>query len=41
MNRPQVGLAGDVGSSPEGYPQDLPYSWWRLHDEYDGLKPDA
>ena len=22
--------------SPEGYPQDPPYSWWRLHDEYDG-----
>ena len=21
--------------SPEGYPQDSPYSWWRLHDEYD------
>ena len=21
--------------SPEGYPQDPPYSWWRLHDEYD------
>ena len=27
--------------SPEGYPQDPPYSWWRLHDEYDGPKPDA
>jgi predicted dithiol-disulfide oxidoreductase (DUF899 family) len=26
--------------SPEGYPQDPPYSWWRLHEEYDGLKPD-
>ncbi len=22
--------------SPEGYPQDPPYSWWRLHDEYGG-----
>jgi predicted dithiol-disulfide oxidoreductase (DUF899 family) len=22
--------------SPAGYPQDEPYSWWRLHDEYDG-----
>jgi predicted dithiol-disulfide oxidoreductase (DUF899 family) len=21
--------------SPEGYPQAPPYSWWRLHDEYD------
>ena len=21
--------------SSEGYPQDPPYSWWRLHDEYD------
>jgi predicted dithiol-disulfide oxidoreductase (DUF899 family) len=21
--------------SPEGYPQDPPYSWWRLHDEYE------
>ena len=20
--------------SPEGYPQDPPYSWWQLHDEY-------
>jgi predicted dithiol-disulfide oxidoreductase (DUF899 family) len=20
--------------SPEGYPQDPPYLWWRLHDEY-------
>jgi predicted dithiol-disulfide oxidoreductase (DUF899 family) len=20
--------------SPEGYPQDPPYTWWRLHDEY-------
>jgi predicted dithiol-disulfide oxidoreductase (DUF899 family) len=21
--------------SPEGAPQDAPYQWWRLHDEYD------
>jgi predicted dithiol-disulfide oxidoreductase (DUF899 family) len=21
--------------SPDGYPQDPPYSWWRRHDEYD------
>jgi predicted dithiol-disulfide oxidoreductase (DUF899 family) len=21
--------------SPEGYPQNPPYAWWRLHDEYD------
>jgi len=21
--------------SPEGYPQDKPYSWWNRHDEYD------
>jgi predicted dithiol-disulfide oxidoreductase (DUF899 family) len=21
--------------SPEGYPQDPPYTWWRLHDEYE------
>jgi predicted dithiol-disulfide oxidoreductase (DUF899 family) len=21
--------------SPEGYPQDEPYGWWNLHDEYD------
>jgi predicted dithiol-disulfide oxidoreductase (DUF899 family) len=20
--------------SPEGWPQTLPYAWWRLHDEY-------
>jgi predicted dithiol-disulfide oxidoreductase (DUF899 family) len=31
MNRPRV-VSED---SPEGYPQDPPYSWWRLHDEYD------
>lgn len=28
--------------SPEGYPQDPPYSWWRLHDEYgDAAKQDG
>jgi predicted dithiol-disulfide oxidoreductase (DUF899 family) len=26
--------------SPEGYPQDPPYSWWRLHDEYDDATRD-
>ena len=24
--------------SPEGWPQDPPYSWWRLHDQY-AVKP--
>ena len=24
--------------SPEGYPQDPPYSWWRLHDEYESAQ---
>ncbi len=22
--------------SPEGWPQTPPYTWWRLHDEYEG-----
>lgn len=26
--------------SPAGYPQDPPYSWWRLHDEYGRFETD-
>jgi predicted dithiol-disulfide oxidoreductase (DUF899 family) len=24
--------------SPEGYPQDDPYSWWNRHDEYEAVR---
>ena len=27
--------------SPEGYPQDEPYQWWRWHDEYGDLPSEA
>ena len=30
-----LGRQEEWEDSPEGYPQDPPYSWWRLHDEYD------
>ena len=26
--------------SPAGYPQQPPYQWWRLHDEYGAAKPE-
>ncbi len=29
------GRQEDWEDSPEGYPQTPPYSWWRLHDEYE------
>ena len=30
-----LGRQEEWEDSPEGYPQDPPYSWWRLYDEYD------
>lgn len=30
-----LGRQEEWEDSPEGYPQDPPYSWWRLHDEYE------
>ena len=27
--------------SPEGYPQDAPYKWWRWNDAYDGDASEA
>jgi predicted dithiol-disulfide oxidoreductase (DUF899 family) len=30
-----LGRQEEWEDSPEGYPQTLPYQWWRLHDEYD------
>jgi predicted dithiol-disulfide oxidoreductase (DUF899 family) len=29
-----LGRQEEWEDSPEGYPQDPPYHWWRLHDEY-------
>lgn len=29
-----LGRQEDWEDSPEGYPQDAPYAWWNLHDEY-------
>ncbi|HEY5195479.1 MAG TPA: DUF899 domain-containing protein [Solirubrobacteraceae bacterium] len=29
------GRQEDWEDSPEGWPQTRPYTWWRLHDEYD------
>ncbi|HEY6762983.1 MAG TPA: DUF899 domain-containing protein [Baekduia sp.] len=35
-----LGRQEDWEDSPEGYPQDAPYSWWRRHDEYvDDIDP--
>ncbi|MGH9275170.1 MAG: DUF899 domain-containing protein, partial [Acidimicrobiales bacterium] len=28
-----LGRQEEWEDSPEGYPQDLPYSWWAWHDE--------
>jgi len=30
-----LGRQEEWEDSPEGYPQDPPYSWWELHDEYE------
>jgi len=30
-----LGRQEEWEDSPEGRPQDPPYEWWRLHDEYD------
>ncbi len=32
-----LGRQEEWEDSPEGYPQTEPYSWWRLHDEYDAV----
>ena len=31
-----LGRQEEWEDSPNGYPQDPPYSWWKLHDEYEG-----
>jgi predicted dithiol-disulfide oxidoreductase (DUF899 family) len=31
-----LGRQEEWENSPDGYPQDPPYSWWKLHDEYEG-----
>lgn len=31
-----LGRQEEWEDSPEGYPQGPSYTWWRLHDEYDG-----
>jgi len=31
-----LGRQEEWEDSPEGYPQDKPFAWWRRHDEYDG-----
>jgi predicted dithiol-disulfide oxidoreductase (DUF899 family) len=35
-----LGRQEDWEDSPEGYPQEAPYQWWRRHDEY-GTAEDA
>jgi predicted dithiol-disulfide oxidoreductase (DUF899 family) len=30
-----LGRQEDWEDSPEGWPQSPPYTWWRLHDEYE------
>lgn len=30
-----LGRQEEWEESPDGWPQTLPYEWWRLHDEYD------
>jgi predicted dithiol-disulfide oxidoreductase (DUF899 family) len=30
-----LGRQEEWEDSPQGYPQDPPYAWWRWHDEYD------
>jgi len=34
-----LGRQEEWEASPEGYPQDPPYSWWCLHDEYEPRYP--
>jgi predicted dithiol-disulfide oxidoreductase (DUF899 family) len=31
-----LGRQEEWEDSPEGYPQEPPYGWWRRHDEYEG-----
>lgn len=33
-----LGRQEEWEDSPAGYPQTPPYTWWRLHDEYDGAR---
>jgi len=35
-----LGRQEDWEDSPAGYPQERPYQWWRLHDEYGAAKPE-
>jgi predicted dithiol-disulfide oxidoreductase (DUF899 family) len=35
-----LGRQEDWEDSPAGYPQQPPYQWWRLHDEYGDAKPE-
>ena len=39
MSRPEVVSPEEWQAapcfSPEDYPQDSPYAWWELHDEYE------
>ena len=30
-----LGRQEEWEDSPEGYPQEKPYEWWRRHDEYE------
>ena len=34
-----LGRQEEWEDTPEGRPQSPPYSWWELHDEYDGSDP--
>ncbi|HCT75569.1 MAG TPA: DUF899 domain-containing protein [Micromonosporaceae bacterium] len=33
-----LGRQEEWEDSPEGWPQTPPYTWWRLHDEYEGAQ---
>ena len=33
-----LGRQEEWEDSPEGYPQEKPYEWWRRHDEYENAR---
>jgi predicted dithiol-disulfide oxidoreductase (DUF899 family) len=38
LDRTPLGRQEDWEDSPPGTPQTPPYTWWRLHDEYEGQR---
>jgi predicted dithiol-disulfide oxidoreductase (DUF899 family) len=41
LDRMPFGRQEEWEDSPDGYPQEPPYQWWRHHDRYEGLPETA